>query len=259
MPIDVHPKRMPPQPEEIIAEQKRRAAKDKAEAAAAGTAVMPAGTNTTGTAVAAPDTRTNAQRTLDEIAPTSIAGRLVKFSKDGEFVVGDDEAISGDDLFVALCGETQIGWIKFNGKDTPPSRVAGLLYGDFRLPPRESLGDTDEAQWEDGLSGAPEDPWKCQFNLVLQSVTTSELYTFTTMSKVGRRAVANLLRHYDRLQQTNPGDVPVVSMKPGGYTHKKIGWVATPMFVIVGHTPRDSAAQPDTSVADDMGGDSIPF
>jgi hypothetical protein len=38
------------------------------------------------TAVATPDTRTDVQRYVDEIAPSSIAGRMIKFSKEGKFV-----------------------------------------------------------------------------------------------------------------------------------------------------------------------------
>ena len=134
----------------------------------------------------------------------------------------------------------------------------GLLYSDFRMPMRDTLGDTDASQWEEGLSGGPEDPWKSQACLVLQGVETKELFTFVTTSATGRRAIGNLLRHYDRMQKTNADEVPVVKLKPGGYNHRKVGWVATPVFAVVGRVPRDSAAKPDTSVAADMD-DSIPF
>ena len=257
MSIDIHPKRMPPTPGQVIAEQRRRAAKATAEEAATGTAVVPA--STVSTAVALPDTRTAAERYIEENAPSSIVGRLVKFSKDGVFVTSDDgEAINEDTDFIALCDETLVGWIKFNGKENPPDRVMGLLYSDFRMPMRNSLGDTDASQWEEGLSGTAEDPWKSQACLVLQSVETRELFTFVTTSATGRRAVGNLLRHYDRMQKTNADEVPVVKLKPGGYNHRKVGWVATPVFAVVGRADRSSAAKPDTSIANDMS-DSIPF
>ena len=257
MPIETSAKRMPPRPEQIIAEQRRRAAKAKAEEAPTSTAVVSA--STTSTAVALPDTRTNVQKYIDENAPSSIVGRLVKFSKDGVFTTADDgEPVSEDADFIALCDETLVGWIKFNGKDQPPDRVMGLLYSDFRMPMRDSLGDTDASQWESGLSGTPEDPWKSQACLVLQSVETRELLTFTTTSATGRRAISNLLRHYDRMQRTNAEEVPVVKLKPGGFNHRKVGWVATPVFAVVGRVRRDSAAKPDTSMAGEMN-DEIPF
>jgi hypothetical protein len=251
MPIDT--KRTPPTPEQVIAEQNRRAAKAKAEE----TALVPA--QPTSTALALPDTITASQLYIEQNAPTSIVGRLIKFSKDGVFTTPDDgEPVSDDVDFIALCDETLVGWIKFNGKDAPPERVMGLLYSDFRMPMRDALGDTDEAQWESGLSGAPEDPWKSQACLVLQNVDTRELFTFVTTSSTGRRAVANLLRHYDRMQRTNPDEVPVVKLKQGGFNHRKVGWVATPVFAVVGRTSRDNAAKPDTSSAADMN-DEIPF
>ena len=87
--------------------------------------------------------------------------------------------------------------------------------------------------------------------LVLQQADTKELFTFVTSSMTGRRAVGNLLRHYDRLRRSNTSEVPVVRLRTGGFKHKddRVGWVVTPVFVVFGKTPRDSAARPDTSTA----------
>ena len=96
--------------------------------------------------------------------------------------------------------------------------------------------------------------------LCLQDTSTNELFTFVTTSVTGRRAVGNLLHHFDRMQRLNVGDLPVVRLKPGGFNHRKdprIGWVATPGFQIVGRAPRDSAAKPDTSIEADLN-DAIP-
>src|SRR5262245_62535085 len=121
------------------------------------------------------------------------------------------------------------------------------------MPSRESLGDTDESAWPAGINGKPEDPWRHQISIVLQNAGTKELFTFTSMSVTGRRAVGALLRHYDRMRKTNT-DLPVVRLKPGGYAHRdeRIGWVATPVFVVVGRAPAESAAKPDTSLAGEM-------
>jgi hypothetical protein len=100
---------------------------------------------------------------------------------------------------------------------------------------------------------------------VLQRCDTKELFTYSTQSKTGRRAVGNLLRHYNRMRRSTPDDVPVVRLQAGGFQHKddRIGWVPTPMFVVVGHAPRDDAAKPelpppDTSPGGDMN-DVVPF
>ena len=213
--------------------------------------------------VALPDSRTSVQKYLDEVAPANIVGRLIKFSREGKFIFGDtDEEVPETTEFIALCDQTVVGYIKFFADgETPPARVMGLLYGGFVMPVRTTLGDMDESQWSDGLDGEPEDPWKHQQLLVLQQAGTSELFTFATVSKGGRRAVGNLLRHYDRIQRLSPDELPVVRLKPGGYIPRdprRGDWQPVPMFTVVGRAPRDSAAKPDTGVAADLN-DQIPF
>jgi hypothetical protein len=265
MPIDTHPARNRGRtPEQIVAAQKEQAAKDRARASApkALATSVPAKIDNVGTAVAAPDSRTSVQKYVDEIAPAGLAGRLVKFGKEGSFITADDgEPVPETADFLALCDETLVGWIKFSrDDDTPPERIMGVLYDGWTPPARNTLGDVDQADWPAGLSGEPEDVWKHQICLVLQNVETRELYTFATTSLTGRRAVGNLLKHYDRMQRTNPGEVPIVRLKAGGFNHRddRIGWVPVPVFAVVGRAPRDAAAKPDTSVAADLN-DQIPI
>jgi hypothetical protein len=233
---------------EVLARQERQAAATRALTTSP-QAPLPA----------VPDNRSALSQYLDEIAPASISGQILKFSgKTGKFVAGDtpiDESVG----FIALVDQTMVGWIKFND-DAPPERVMGLLYEGFVMPPRESLGDMDPAEWPTGLDRQPADPWQHQMYLVLQHGDTSELYTFVTSSSTGRRAVGNLLRHYKRMQRTNPGELPVVKLKAGGFNHRdeRIGWVPTPTFAVVGRAPRDSAAKPDTSTSADFD-DAIPY
>ena len=261
-------RRKPPTPEQIIAEQKRVANSTRAKqryasppAATPPPANVPAVTKAGVPATPAIDNRTPEQRYVDEIAPSMIAGQMVKFSKDGNFVIAEDEQeISPDTDFVALCDETLVGWIRFHEDGEPPDRIQGLLYDGFVMPPRNTLGDLDESQWKPGLSGQPEDPFKHQICLVLQDPKTQGLYTFVTASTTGRRAVGNLLRHFDRMARRDPDSYPVVRLKPSGYHHKdeRIGWVPTPSFPVVGRTPKNSVTVPDSSPGSDMN-DFIPF
>ena len=213
------------------------------------------------TAVAVPDNRSYRARYLDEVAPSGIAGRLIKFDKSGKFVTNDDGSeIDEGAEFAAFCDQTVVGWQRFNGPGEPPDKVMGLLYDGFVMPPREALGDLDKKQWEMGLDGEPQDRWQHAQMLVLQDTRTSELFTFATSSKTGRRAVGTLLKHYDRMQKTNPGELPVVRLRTGGFQHRddRIGFVTTPRFVVVGRQPRDSVATPDTSIGASID-DAIPF
>ena len=210
---------------------------------------------------AVPDTRTPQQKYLDEIAPSSFVGALVKFSKDGKFVIAESgEEISPDKDFVALADEVLVGWIRFREQGEPPDRVMGLHYGGFIMPPREELGDDDPSTWPTGLSGAPADPWQHQICLVLQDRENLELFTFATSSISGRRAVGNLLRHFERLCKSHPDTYPIVRLKPGGFNHRdpRVGWVATPTFAVVGRAPKASAAKPNSSVSADLQ-DEIPW
>jgi hypothetical protein len=245
--------RKPPTPQQVQAEQERVRAADEARAKAPN---LPSVVETK--LPASSDGRSFHDAYLDAIAPASIAGKMLKFSKDGEYQVVEDESTIGEDVqFVAVAPETLIGWIKFNGPGNPPSREMGLLYDGYQMPSRESLGDTDEAAWEMGLDGRPADPWVHTLYLVLQRVDNSELFTFAAMSKTSRRAVGVLLRHYDRMQRTHPGYLPVVNLKVGGYQHRdtRVGWVKTPVIAAVGQTLGENAAEP---IPADMN-DEIPF
>lgn len=214
------------------------------------------------TSVAVPDDRTEVQKYLDEIAPASIAGRLIKFApKEGKFITNDDGEAIGDGIdFTALCDQTLVGFVRFRGEGEAPDRRMGLLYGGFVPPPVETLPDRDQSTWEIGLDGKPQDPWAHYLYLVLQHGSTAELFTFVTSSATGRRAVGNFLKHYDRLQKTHPDMFPVVRLKVGGFQHRdeRVGWVNVPVLAVVGRAPKDSTARPDTSLRADMN-DDLPF
>jgi hypothetical protein len=209
---------------------------------------------------AAPGAVTNVAAYLDEVAPSGIVGRMIKWSKDGKFIYADsEEAIGEEQDFIVLADQTVVGWIKFI-PDGPPERIMGLLYDGFAMPPRDELDEQDPSEWEVGLDGQPADPWVHQMMLVLQHADTGELATFVTSSKTGRRAVGNLLRHYNQMLRLTPDQLPVIKLKKGGFAHRdeRIGWVAVPAFAVVARAPRDSAARPDTSTEADLD-DSIPF
>jgi hypothetical protein len=200
---------------------------------------------------------------INEIAPASIVGRMIKFTKDGIFATHDDGEAVGDNVdFTAIIDQTLVGVIKFNGEGALPDRRMGLLYGDppFIPPKQDDLPDRDQAAWELGLDGKPQDPWQQHVYLVLQRADTGELFTYVTSSITGRRAVGNLLQHFGRMRRTHPGHYPVIRLKTGGFNHRddRVGWVKTPALTVVGRAPMDSAARPNTAPSGDMD-DAIPF
>ena len=96
--------------------------------------------------------------------------------------------------------------------------------------------------------------------MVIQRGDTGELMTFVTSSVTGRRAVGNLLRHFDQMERANSNEYPVIRLKTGGFQHPddRVGWVSTPLFAIVGRSPKGSAAKPNSSLAADLQ-DEVPW
>lgn len=188
-------------------------------------------------------------------------GTFVKFSKDGKFVkTMDAEIIPEGTECVCVYDQTQAGWIKFHGKGVDPERKMGPIFAGFVPQPREELGDDDEAAWELGLNGKPQDPWQHQMLLPLQDKESGELYIFATSSQSGRRAVNSLLYSCQGMMKKDPGNYPVVKLVCGSFQHKdkRVGTVNVPQFVVVGKAPRDDYAAAATSVGADMD-DEVPF
>ena len=95
--------RKPPTPQQVQAEQERVRAADEARAKAPN---LPSVVETK--LPASSDGRSFHDAYLDAIAPASIAGKMLKFSKDGEYQVVEDESTIGEDVqFIALVPETK--------------------------------------------------------------------------------------------------------------------------------------------------------
>ena len=266
------PAAKPPSVQAVLAQQKADSDRQRKAAPTAkpATAPAPAALATPAAVVplkpalpAVPDNRTAYEQYLDEIAPATTVGRLVKFNgKDAKFVYADDDTEIADTVdFVVLDDQVMASWIKFHGKGEPPDRIGGLLSDGFVLPPRETLGDADKSLWEMGLNGEPADPWVHQLAVVMKRVDNDEMVTFVTGNATGRRAVGNLLKHANRLHRTSPDHYTVTRLTLGGYNHRdeRVGWVVVPVFKIVGKQPTDSVAKPDTSLAGDMNDEIPPF
>jgi hypothetical protein len=228
--------------------------------AAAANAVVPA-TRARQALPTMPDTRDNVERYLDEAAPSGLGITRIKFTRDGKFIRSDTEEEIGAGIdFIAHCDQVLVGHRKFTGSGQPPSLIVGLLFDGFVVTLTDELPDRDQAAWPIGLSGLPEDPWQLVNYLPVQNCDSKEVLSFVTSSRTGRNGVGDLLRHYRRMCTTHPGELPVVRLKTGGFPRKQGGtWVNKPVFVVVGHTPADSAAKPDTSLSAQMEGDEIPF
>jgi hypothetical protein len=213
----------------------------------------------------APVTDDPVQDYLDTYTVPTIPGTSIRFNgKDAKYVLlnGDPLPLKDTDTFVFLSDQVWAGWIKFHRDgNTPPTRVQGMLTDGFRLPPRNSLGDIDESEWEVGLSGQAEDPWKHQIVGLLQKTDSDELYSFLATNPTSRGAVTDLISHCQRRKRSGKNDYPIVKLGTSSFERREPPKVKVwkPHFTVVGHQPKDEIIDPaNASLGADMS-DRIPF
>jgi hypothetical protein len=182
-----------------------------------------------------------------------------KFAK-GSFVTRDGTTIPCGTEYIVPYTAALVGWIRFNGEGNKPTRHMGKLFDGFLPPLRNTLGDTDMTQWEQGLDGKPADPWQMQMLLPLIDAKTNERFVFNTTSATGRNAVGKLIAACKVMRRKDADIYPIVRLDVGSFRHRdsRVGTVSVPVFPIVGQAPKDGATVPDTSIAADLD-DAIPF
>jgi hypothetical protein len=133
------------------------------------------------------------------------------------------------------------------------------------LPDREALSMWDDrSEWEIGLSGDKEDPWRDTRYVYLIDPTTMTAYTFSTHSTGGRNAVRDLGDNIARVRKmrNNPNLVPLVELS-AEVMPTKFGKKSKPLFRIVewggGSASPEEAPQLEGAVGAHPMDDSIPF
>ncbi|EQB03901.1 hypothetical protein [Sphingobium sp. HDIP04] len=171
------------------------------------------------------------------------SGDFLKFSK-GEYLKGqnDDEVAIGTRL-AANMAELSIGWIRWeDGK--PAERRMGLLAQGHKPEARDSLGYTDQSQWEEDENGKPKDPWNFTNELPLANPETGEQMTFSASSKGGIGAIGNLCKAYGREYRAREGQVPIIELQRDSYKHKVYGKTYVPLIPIVAWVDNGTIPQP---------------
>jgi hypothetical protein len=100
----------------------------------------------------------------------------------------------------------------------------------YKPPKRRDLGDNDPAQWE-----RDNDPWQMTFFLPLTDPDSDELYVYSTTSRGGKDALANLQEAFADNREHHPENadkLPLVSLSGNHYPHPVYGRVETPAFDI---------------------------
>lgn len=174
------------------------------------------------------------------VSQKSIVGDILKFTKFGEFVAGQDESeLEAGTRLIANMDELLIGWVRWED-NKPTDQLMGRVAEGFQPARRNELGDDDESRWEQDDDGKPRDPWQRANYLILKAEDSDQLYTFTTGSKSGLNAIGELCKVYGRQMRQRPDEFPIIALTPDFYIHPKYKKIFVPKFDIVGWAPKSA-------------------
>jgi hypothetical protein len=167
-----------------------------------------------------------------------IVGRLLKFTKFGDWVAGDHaEKIPHGTRMVAHTLELLIGWLKWQDGKPVEDQMYPIAIAKENVPNRSELGDTDRSQWPIDDKGVARDPWQFTNYLIMMD-EADNLYTFAPSSKSGLDAVGVVATAYGARMLVSPDSLPVVTLEGSSYEHADYGEIRIPVLEVVGWTPR---------------------
>ena len=150
--------------------------------------------------------------------------QFLKFTKNGQFIYGQEESIvDEDDLFAANLNTLSRGYICW--KDGVVVGEVMALVSTSQQVPFSSL--PAHGPYEGG------DGWKEQSSIEFENLNTGDTLEFKSSSKGGRVALGALSREFiDNLKRGEDKIVPVVSMVATNYKHDKYGKIYNPKFEV---------------------------
>ena len=173
----------------------------------------------------------------------AIAGKLLVFSKGFWYSGQERDAVKTGKSFVCNMPEFYLGFVKWQNQAPVDMRLERLADRSPHTKPifREDLGDNDPSLWDRDSNGKPRDPWQPTRRLVMRAYKAADidLYTFTTSSGGGQRALRKLCGEYEQMRRKHGADMlPVVTIGSESWQHKDkaIGMVQSPTFEVVGCT-----------------------
>lgn len=215
------------------------------------------------------------ERYGDAATARNIVGKLLKFTKFGEYKAGaENENIPIGTELVAYMPSLATGYVRWQ-EGRPAQAEMGYVGEGFVPPKRDDLDWNDSGEWEKDERGNPRDPWQFTNSLIFIDIDKAVAYTFNTSSKGGLTAVGGLSKMYGVHTRSRPRDLPTIKLGVGSYKHtvKAYGEIRYPIFTIVSDRwmPVDElppieglpafieVKQIETTSKQDMLDDSIPF
>jgi hypothetical protein len=113
-------------------------------------------------------------------------------------------------------------------------------------PTRDDLPDQDKTQWKCNAAGEAQDPWKDTRYLGLLDHSTAAIYTFTTSTAGGRRAIADLRDQTLRMRSFRGNLVFPIVRLGGEEMPTRFAVKSKPLFVVTDWVVRGA---PQTSAA----------
>jgi hypothetical protein len=196
-----------------------------------------------------------------EITQRTIVGDLLKFSKQGEWLIGKDEKeAEPKSKWIAQMDEVVLGWVKWLDKTAVDHRM-GLLREGFRPEPRAALGDLNKADWEAGPDGQARDPWQLTNYIAMREVDGDKrIVTYAPSSKSGLNCAGLLYRTFGEALPRKPGQFPIVALGKDSYKHKQYGKIMIPTLQVVGWVEKSAFGElPEASEVSQDEMDEIPF
>jgi hypothetical protein len=185
--------------------------------------------------------------------------KILKFKK-GEYFISEELIPLGTEYLAHTTAWTKC-WINFGDGDAAPIRKLYRVAWGEKPPERDELGDLDQSKWPE-LDGEPTDPWKFQYMLPFENLSSGEVVIFVTPSFGGRRAIAELCSAYTKHVKKVPHcGQPIIKLAKTVMPTKKFGPVPRPLFEVVGWDEEkagDIEIVPP-AVSEDEFRDEIPF
>jgi hypothetical protein len=159
-----------------------------------------------------------------------LKGALLKFI-DGKWMTGKEGTPVPDGLQLAALG-TQAAWVFWqNGKPVDAETIFRQPGG--QLPDRDTLSHNNSAEWPKNSSDERQDPWRNTRLVYLCELPSAEMFTFSTTSMGGFRAVADLGDQVKRMRTVHPDATPIVELRAAPMPTKH-GMKSRPVFKVVG-------------------------
>jgi len=187
---------------------------------------------------------------FSRLAAEEGGGRILKFTKDGHWITGQDEInLDGATMLADMAG-LAVGWRKWGNGEIVDAAIGYVSTG-FKPKDRGDLDDFEEAAWTINSHGEKKDPWQFGYFLKL-SDENGQGYTWAAGSNGAKRTIGDLCSVYARKKLN-----PIVILGAGFYKHRTFGRINTPKLDVAGWS-NDALALPAREPFEPID-DEIPF